>query len=259
MNNIKNHLWLISPLYLKEVSEQTSKKLEAKTDGDSFKPVFSEKVNGVGVVYISGIFYKGANALLESYGYFDPNKVKHEIENLINDPTITHIILKINSPGGAYTGVPELSDYLMNARKIKPIMAYTDTLLASAAYWVAVSTLGIYASKSSDVGSIGVYTTVYDTSKAYEQMGVSVQVFKGGKFKAAGIDGTSLNDEQRDEIQKEIDLIYEQFKSYVLLNRGNVMDESLQGQTMLAIKARQANLIDSVASLEQLIEDIQKI
>ena len=69
----------------------------------------------------------------------------------------------------------------------KPTMAYTDSEMASAAYWIASAADKVVASPSSTVGSVGVYMVVADYSKAAEAQGIKMVVIKSGKFKGAGI------------------------------------------------------------------------
>lgn len=74
------------------------------------------------------------------------------------DDSIKGIILDIDSPGGYPVAGEEVASTL--SRLVKPNVAVIRSMGASAAYWAATGADQIYASKSSDVGSIGVIVTV---------------------------------------------------------------------------------------------------
>ena len=84
-----------------------------------------------------------------------------EIDALIRmamaDDQVTDIRLNINSPGGTIAGVDELAATIRKARDTKPIKAVVQDLAASAAYWIASQATEIEASRTSFIGSIGVY------------------------------------------------------------------------------------------------------
>jgi signal peptide peptidase SppA len=155
------------------------------------------------------------------------------------------VLLDIDSPGGMVTGTPELADQIEACDK--PVFAWSDGLMASAAYWLGVSADQVYTSSTAEVGSIGVYLPWRDSSKMMEDRGIKTEVFRAGKFKGMGYPGTSLNDEQRALLQAEVDDIYDLFASHVQRNRlGRVNKETMQGQTFRGKNAIKHSLIDGV-------------
>ena len=61
----------------------------------------------------------------------------------------------IGSPGGAVCGLPECGDALAALKSTKPVMSYTSTMAASAAFYLGCGASYFYASKSATTGSIG--------------------------------------------------------------------------------------------------------
>ena len=53
------------------------------------------------------------------------------------DASVDRIILDVDSPGGSVYGISELSRKIHGARGKKPIIAVSNSLMASAAYWIA--------------------------------------------------------------------------------------------------------------------------
>lgn len=222
----------------------------------------SETSGNVAVIAISGMMMKNPSAIERFYlGAIDTQEIIAQVNAAAADNSISGIVLNISSPGGTVSGTPELANTVQAACKKKAVMAYVDDLCASAAYWVAAQTQGIYTSKQAVVGSIGVRMAMYDTSKAYEQAGVKVIPIDTGKFKSAGMAGTEVTDEQIQMYQDIVDAHFRDFKSAVMSGRG--MDESAfanvqDAQLFHASKAKSVGLIDGISSLADVIKQAGK-
>jgi ClpP class serine protease len=119
--------------------------------------------------------------------------------------------------------------------------------MASAAYWIASAADRVVASPSSTVGSIGVYLAVPDFSKAAEMAGIKMVVIKSGKFKGAGIEGTSLSEDQIANLQESVDSIHADFKAAVNMKRKMVRAEAMEGQTFSGKQAAAQGLVTGLA------------
>jgi ClpP class serine protease len=209
-------------------------------------------VPSIRVIPVNGTIMQKAGMLEEMCGAVSTQKIKGWIQEAEADANIDTIVFDIESPGGEVTGTPELADYIAKC-KIKTI-AVSDSLVASAAYWIASSCDEIYSiGKTAEWGSIGCYSYILDVSKMYDNAGIKVEVFKDSKLKGIGIPGVPLNDDQRAYLQGEVDKIGKMFRDHVRVMRGNVPDEVMQGQTHMAIEAEQNGLIDGIVDS---IEDI---
>lgn len=216
--------------------------------GDAVPVAQMEIVQGTACIPISGVIGQKLGAMERGFGATDINDVMNDFRAAMADESVSAIALMIDSPGGTVSGVPEAAAEIAAARGIKPITAYTDGLIASAAYYIASSADEIVGTMSSEVGSIGVYQALLDVSRAYADQGVSVELIKAGKFKAAGYPGTSLTTEQRAQLQGQVDQIHKMFTDHVKANRA-VSDDAMQGQTFIGSKALEAGLIDRIGSV----------
>ncbi|WP_201285192.1 S49 family peptidase, partial [Klebsiella pneumoniae] len=104
----------------------------------------------------------------------------------LNDPSISEIVLDINSGGGAAVGCKELADYIYQSRDTKPITAIVNYSAYSAAYFIASACSKIIVSQTSGVGSIGVIMEHLDTSKMEEKMGLTFTTIYRGDNKNNG-------------------------------------------------------------------------
>ena len=143
---------------------------------------------------------------------------------------------------------------VVEVSKIKPVVAFTDSLMASAAYWLCVGSEAIVATQSANVGSIGVFSAVLESSKAFDMAGLQQHLFKTGDIKALGMPGTVLTDVQKEYMQARVDKIFNWFSSSVLESRVTVGDGSMNGQVFQGEEAKQMNLIDQVGDKDDAFE-----
>ena len=173
------------------------------------------------------------------------------------DPVIGAIVLDVDSPGGSVYGVSELGDAIYAARDSKPIAAVCNSLMASAAYWAASQAGEVYAAPGSETGSIGVYTIHANVAELLKQKGIAVEMISAGKFKTEGNPYGPLGDEARAHIQSSVDQYYDAFVRAVARGRGtplkSVREGMGQGRVLLPDQAKAENMIDGIATLDQVI------
>jgi len=87
-------------------------------------------------------------------------QTRRNLRAALADPKVRAAVLRIDSPGGTTTGTDDLAAEVLTANQKKPIVAYGEDLMASAAYYVASQAEEIVATKATEIGSIGVFTVV---------------------------------------------------------------------------------------------------
>jgi signal peptide peptidase SppA len=202
-------------------------------------------VDGIGIVPIVGVIGKGLSPMEKMMGAVDVNEVSDAIDAFAADPAVEKIALQISSPGGTVTGVEELANKVRNLEK--PTLAYTDSEMASAAYWIGSAADRVVSSSSASVGSVGVYMAIPDYSKAAEMQGIKMVVIKSGIYKGAGIEGTSLDENQLSNLQASVDGIHADFKAAVNMKRKMVKAEAMEGQTFSGKQAASQGLVTGLA------------
>ena len=202
-------------------------------------------VDGVGIIPVVGVIGKGLSPLEKMMGAVDINDLSDQVDAMAADPAVEKIAFQVSSPGGTVTGVEELANKIRNLGK--PTMAYTDSEMASAAYWISSASDKVTASPSSSVGSVGVYMAIPDYSEAAKMAGIKMVVIKSGKFKGAGIEGTSLDEGQLGNLQEGVDTIHAEFKEAVNMKRKMVKAEAMEGQVFSGKQAAAQGLVTGLA------------
>jgi signal peptide peptidase SppA len=201
--------------------------------------------DGTGVIPIAGVIGKGLSPLEKMTGAVDVSDIADTIDDYAMNPQVTRIAFQVSSPGGTVTGVEELANKVRNIAK--PTMSYSDTEMASAAYWVAAAADKVVASPSSTIGSVGVYMVVADYSEAAKAEGIKMIVIKAGQHKAIGVPGAEVTDAHQAHLQEGVDEIHGDFKAAVLKTRKLVKAEDMEGQVFSGKQAAQRNLVTGLA------------
>lgn len=206
------------------------------------------------VIPVWGIIGQHLSNLETMCGGYDVARLETDIDAVMADSSIRRVLFDFNTPGGTVTGVPEAGRQIAALAKEKSTFGFTDSLCASAGYWLMSQTDTIYATESATVGSIGVYAAILDRSKAMEARGERMHIIKAGKHKAMGAPGTTLSDEDVALIQAQVDRDYTAFTKAIKSKRKSVSNETMQGQLFRAPEALTAKLIDAqTTSLSKLI------
>jgi signal peptide peptidase SppA len=173
------------------------------------------------------------------------------------DPSISSVVLDVDSPGGQIFGIEELGNAVFEARAAKPIAAVANSLAASAAYWVASQASEFFAAPGAEVGSVGVYTMHVDYSEALKREGVAVSYISAGRYKVEGNPHAPLDDAARAAVQDTINVYYAGFVRAVARGRGTtlkaVREGMGEGRLLLGDKAKAENMIDGTATLAEVV------
>ena len=257
--------WAILPAAIEAAQATLGATLVAVDDddapGDEMDDYTFAEAGGVAIIPVAGVIGHKLGPVAKMLGAVDAPEVVAAVELAADDDDVDTIILDIDSPGGTVAGVPELAETVeaVQASGTKKIYAYTDSQMASAAYWLAAGANGIFAAPSADVGSIGVYLPVVDSSAALAEQGVQIEIFKSGKYKAAGFPGVALDEEVRKHLQLEVMDTYNEFAGFVKKFRPELSYDSLQGQTFTGRRAADIGMIDGEAkSLDILLQKLGK-
>ncbi len=175
----------------------------------------------------------------------------------LGHPDVGAIVLDIDSPGGLSSLVQETAQEVYDARGEKPIIAVSNTMCASAAYFIASQADEMVVTPSGMVGSIGVYMLHVDWSAFNEAMGVDPTYVYAGEHKVDGNPDEPLSDEVKADWQQEVDEIYTSFIDAVARGRGVTADQVRagygQGRTLLADRALAEGLVDRIDTIEAVV------
>ena len=182
----------------------------------------------------------------------DPSKVLEDIERASNDSNIKGVLFVIDSPGGAVAPSVEIAYAIKELSMKKPVVAYASGTIASGSYYASIWADKIIANPGSIVGSIGVIMQGFEASKLLENIGISSQTIKAGKYKESGTFTRKWTNDEEQELQGVINSTYNMFISDVADARKlDIKKHSCFGVGVLftAYQAKDVGLVDEVATL----------
>ena len=214
--------------------------------------------DGVAIIPVNGTIFKRGSIWSYLYGGTPLSVLNRVLTAAIDDNDVEAILLDIDSPGGQVSGTDAFSDLVYSAREQKPVVAFANGTMASAAYWIGSAADRVIVERTAQVGSIGILYMHNDWSKYDADLGIKVTVISAGKYKAVGNNAEPLSDEARAIIQAELDQIYDLFIETVARNRGvdvdTVRSDMADGRVLIGQQAVDAGLADDTGTFNDALD-----
>lgn len=182
-----------------------------------------------------------------------------EIRAAAVEPSVDAIVMDIHSPGGEVFGVPEAFASIRESAKMKPVVAFVNSMAGSAALYLASAASEIVVTTSGLIGSLGVYSLHVDASKALEQMGESWEFIVASKspFKIEGNPAGPLTEDARADAQSRVDHYMSMFVGDVAKGRGlpvsRVEADFGGGRMLIPQDAVRVGMADAIGTFDQAI------
>jgi signal peptide peptidase SppA len=235
------------------VGDLFSFRLEAAETAAAIRAAKPARSGAVGIVSIRGPIVRHESWFTMLFGGTSVEWLMATVRELAADESVASILLDVDSPGGTISGLPEAAAVLRAAREVKPVLAITNDLNCSAAYWLSSQADEMMSTPEGLTGSVGVYTEHFDLSQLYADAGISHEYIQAGKFKTEGNEFEPLGDDARAHIQGIVDDGYGLFLADVAKGRGitaqAVKSSYGEGRVMVARDAKTAGLIDRIGTL----------
>lgn len=215
---------------------------------------------------------EGMLANMRSGGFLQPteNKVslfKQQMRAAARDKSVKAVILRVNSPGGTVTASDTMYEIVRDFRRHtkKPVIASTQEVCASGAYYIACAADTIVAHPTSVVGSIGVMFSTMEFEGALGKLGIRAESIKSGPLKDMGSPFKSLDTNERAVMQEMVDEYFHRFVAVV--DGGRPVTEArpalplepdyagvYSGRVFSGVRAVELGLADRTGRLEDAIQ-----
>jgi signal peptide peptidase SppA len=232
------------------------KAFDDEDDGSPFAPDDGEPyaiADRVAIIPVHGELINRGSWLASASGLTAYEGVAAKLKRAAADPRVDGVLLDLDSPGGEFAGALEAAAAVRATAAVKPVVAFVNSLAASAGYALAAGASEIVVRPSSTVGSIGVVWLHLDRSKAYAEAGIKPTLLHAGAFKIDGNAMEPLEKGARQRIQASIDESYELFLASVGKHRPALGAEGArktEAGLFLGQKAVDAGLADRVGEFD---------
>lgn len=221
---------------------------------------YAVTTKGVAVIPVYGSLTHRAGFLDAMSGMTSYRRLKSQLHEAERDQDVKAVLLDVDSPGGAVSGLYQLTDAIRALDSIKPVWAVSNEDMFSAAYAIGASTRRIVASRSAMAGSIGVVMMHLDQSKADEKAGRKYTPIFAGHHKVDGNSHEPLSDSARSTYQHIVDDAYSLFVEHVAAGRASMSKQAVidtQAQIYTAPDALDIGLIDGIASFDETLDALE--
>lgn len=220
----------------------------------AFKPrMATDKLGGAAIIPVEGLLMHRSSGFGSSY-----EEIRQQIQSALDDTSVNHIVLDIDSGGGEVNGLFDLVDFIVTAKAKKQITALVNESAYSAAYLIASCAHQIISPRTGGIGSIGVIVGHLDQSEAEKNMGLRFTEFFAGKHKSDYSPHHPLTEQARLTIQSQVNDTYELLLDALARNRNTSASvfRDTEAKTYLAIHGIALNLVDKIQSPYHFFEEL---
>lgn len=214
-------------------------------------------VDGVAVVSAVGILVN-RGAWVGSYsGEVSYEGVALQIAKVAEDEDVSAVILDLDTPGGAASGVEGLANQIASLNGEKPVVAWVNDLAASAGYYLASQASEIIGTPSAMAGSIGTVIVHFDHSGELAQKGIKPTIIQSAARKMDGHPFGPLDEHSEPYLRGMVEQFNGLFLDAVARGRGPRLTQdaaaALEGHCFIGQEAVARGLLDRIGSFNDAI------
>ena len=184
-----------------------------------------------------------------------------QLREVASDSSIKGVIVRVDSPGGDGIASDDILHEMKVLSKKKPVLISMSDLAASGGYFIAMTGDPVLAYSNTLTGSIGVFFGKVDLRGLYDKIGLKKELLTRGRFAAIDSEYKPLTPEEREKVQREIQVFYKGFVQRVAEGRKRPYDQMealAQGRVWLGSQAKMNGLVDEIGGLDRAVEMIKQ-
>ncbi len=194
---------------------------------------------------------------------FGADRVAEAISDAVEDDSVKAILLRIDSPGGAYAASDTVWRAIRRARDAgKPVIASMGAIAASGGYFVAMAADRIVASPGTITGSIGVYGGKLVTRAFWRRLGVEWDRVQAGSRAGMWSPVDDYPPGASARVARMLDAVYADFTRKLAKARGlseTQIDAVARGRVWSGADAKAHGLVDEVGGFSTALKIVKKV
>ena len=219
-----------------------------------------EKVGHIAVLDVSGpLISRMAEPTLCGQPPVSYEGLMAAFDEIEADANITHVVLRMETPGGEAAQLLDTTDRMAKLRESKTLIAMVDDYAYSGGYGLAAACSEIWITRTGGVGSVGVVIGHKDVSERNAKEGVKWTYVHSGARKVDGNPNEPLSDAARTMMQGESDRIYDMFTTSVATYRGMSVEavRATEAGLFFGESAIAAGMADHLGTFRELMAELQ--
>lgn len=221
-------------------------------------PVGYEVMGNVAVLTVKGGTEDKSSWITRFLGICTYQDIRERMLEASEDGNAASLLLSLDTSGGIATGAFPLCEFIaLYTNRIKPIISFTDTSVASAGVLYGTAASAMFADPYAEVGSIGAVAKFADMTGYFKQLGIVNTVFRSAPYKAVPNRYEPLDAKVREILQGEVDKWHIRFVNQLNVNLGISVDainkNIANGKMYDAPDALSLGLVQGLTTFEKLV------
>lgn len=214
--------------------------------------VFKKQQNNIAVIYAYGDVNQGKGSSLS----IGSETLVRAIEKAAKDNSVKAIVLRVNSPGGDAIASELITNEVIKAKKLKPVIVSMGDVAASAGYEMSSNASLIVASPITITGSIGVFGIMPNIARSLKNnVGLTFDTVKTNDNAIMSLT-TPRSQQSKLILQMNVENFYDNFITRVAQGRKlekTYVDSIARGRVWSALDAKELGLVDEFGGLNKAI------
>lgn len=220
---------------------------------ESIMDIFKPAKENVAIVYAYGGVNQGKGSDLTIGSETIVKAIREAVEN----KSVKAIVFRVNSSGGDAVASELITNEIIKAKKIKPVIVSMGDVAASAGYEMSSNASKIMASPVTITGSIGVFGVLPNFARTLKNnLGITFDTVKTHDNSIALSLTTPASETARLMMQNNVENFYDNFLTRVATGRNlskTFVDSVARGRVWSGADAEKIGLIDEFGGLEKSI------
>ena len=220
---------------------------------ESIMDIFKPAKENVAIVYAYGGVNQGKGSDLTIGSETIIKAIREAVEN----KSVKAIVFRVNSPGGDAIASELITNEIIKAKKVKPVIVSRGDVAASAGYEMSSNASKIMASPVTITGSIGVFGVLPNFARTLKNnLGITFDTVKTHDNSIALSLTTPASETARLMMQNNVENFYDNFLTRVATGRNlskTFVDSVARGRVWSGADAEKIGLIDEFGGLEKSI------
>lgn len=214
--------------------------------------IFKKQQNNIAVIYAYGDVNQGKGSSLS----IGSETLVRAIEKAAKDNSVKAIVLRVNSPGGDAIASELITNEVIKAKKLKPVIVSMGDVAASAGYEMSSNASLIVASPITITGSIGVFGIMPNIARSLKNnVGLTFDTVKTNDNAIMSLT-TPRSSQSKLILQMNVENFYDNFITRVAEGRKlekTYVDSIARGRVWSALDAKELGLVDEFGGLNKAI------
>lgn len=216
--------------------------------------IFNVKQENIAIVYAYGDVNQGKGSELS----IGSETIVKSIRKAAANKSVKAIVLRVNSPGGDAIASELITNEVIKAKKIKPVIVSMGDVAASAGYEMSSNATKIVAQPVTITGSIGVFGVMPNFARSLKtNLGITFDTVKTHNNSVGLSLTTPVSQDVKMMMQRNVENFYDNFITRVATGRNKdkaYIDSIARGRVWAGTQAKSLGLVDEFGGLRKAIE-----